>query len=309
MIQAVDRARTSPLRRDPPREALVWVADSVGRGATVTSVMNLPEGGWHANHVVTVEHRGQTHELILRRWARPQWAEADPDFTAEREARVLRLLAAIPLRTPNLIAVDPEGSVCDVPAILTDRLPGAPPRPVITSMDSFLTQLAEALPKIHALDGEELPAYRRYYASFDSYVPPDWATQPDLWTRAAEITRRPPPAVEQCLIHRDYHPGNTLWQGGRLAGVVDWTSASRGAPAVDTAHMRWNLAIAHGAGAAERFLDVYRSISAATEGDQHYWDLVTVLDVIAELNPDELPPNWRLDRLEHYVEGVLARVK
>lgn len=48
------------------------------------------------------------------------------------------------------------------------------------------------------------------------------------------------------LIHRDYHPENTLCWAGRLTGVVDWTQASYGPPALDVAHMRWNLAADHG---------------------------------------------------------------
>lgn len=35
---------------------------------------------------------GQTHRQVLRRWARPGWDADDPDYTAEREVRVLELL-------------------------------------------------------------------------------------------------------------------------------------------------------------------------------------------------------------------------
>ena len=44
------------------------------------------------------------------------------------------------------------------------------------------------------------------------------------------------------------------------------------------------------------------------ENDQHYWDLVTVLDVLAELDPDDLPATWELDRFEQYLGAVLHRV-
>ncbi len=93
-----------------------------------------------------------------------------------------------------------------------------------------------------------------------------------------------------------------------MTGVVDWTQGSWGSPAVDTAHMRWNLTIAYGIDAAERFLACYRDLSCDTENDQHYWDLVTALDVLCELDPDDLPPGWDLARFEEYVAMVLDRL-
>jgi aminoglycoside phosphotransferase (APT) family kinase protein len=60
------------------------------------------------------------------------------------------------------------------------------------------------------------------------------------------------------LVHRDYHPGNTLWAGGRLAGVVDWTGGSWGPPSADLGHMRVNLAADLGVEVADRFLAAHR---------------------------------------------------
>ena len=72
--------------------------------------------------------------------------------------------------------------------------------------------------------------------------------------------------------------------------------------------MRWNLAVAYGLAAAERFLEHHRELSADTEDDQHYWDVVTVLDVLSELDPDDLPPTWDLARFEQYLGVVLEHV-
>jgi aminoglycoside phosphotransferase (APT) family kinase protein len=110
------------------------------------------------------------------------------------------------------------------------------------------------------------------------------------WRRAAALATEPPPPGRICLIHRDYHPGNTLWQDGRLTGVVDWTQASIGPAAVDVAHMRWNLALDHGLAAAARFLEL-----VGRGSDQSYWDVVTVLDVLPEL------PAAAVGELERYV--------
>jgi Ser/Thr protein kinase RdoA (MazF antagonist) len=115
----------------------------------------------------------------------------------------------------------------------------------------------------------------------------------------------PPPGL-RCFIHRDYHPENTLWSRDSLTGVVDWTSGSWGPAAVDAAHMRWNLALTYGLDAADEFLRLHRSLSSDPSDDQHYWDLVTVLDLVFDLDPNDWP-RFDLERLERYVESVLAR--
>jgi len=111
-----------------------WVADVIGPGSRITSARRLHPGGWHVNHAVAVADRhGHTHRLVLRRWARPGWEADDPDYTVEREARVLELLHPAPVPAPVVVAADPAGEHCDVPAILLTRLPGHPPRPADAS--------------------------------------------------------------------------------------------------------------------------------------------------------------------------------
>jgi aminoglycoside phosphotransferase (APT) family kinase protein len=297
-----------PLRSRPPERTLRWATESVGPGSRLDSLRRLTQGGWHANHALTVvDRRGITHRLVLRRWARPEWAIEDPDFTAAREAAVLDLLAASPVPAPQLVAADPEGAACDVPTLLLTRLPGRPPG-LPRDMGAFLAQLAEALPPIHAVDGrarERIPGYRHYY-DLRSLTPPPWSRRAKLWERALELFRTDPPQGRRCFIHRDYHPENTLWSRGRLTGIVDWTSGSWGPAAVDTAHMRWNLALTYGLDAAEEFLRLHRSLVSDPFDDQHYWDVVTVLDLVYDLDPNDWP-TFDLARLEGYVEGVLAR--
>jgi aminoglycoside phosphotransferase (APT) family kinase protein len=297
---------TDPLRQRPPERALRWAAKSVGAGCRVTSVRRLTEGGWLANHALTVVDRsGRSHRLVLRRWARPGWHIEDPDFTADREARVLALLSDTPVPAPLVVAADPRAAFCDVPALLLTRLPGRTPG-LPRDMDAFLGQLAQALTEIHEVEGRArdlIPAYRSYYDP-RSATPPAWSRRARLWERAIGVALEPPDG-RHCLIHRDYHPENTLWSRGRLTGIVDWTSGSWGPAAVDTAHMRWNLALSYGLDAAEEFVRRHRSLAADAFDDQRYWDIVTVLDLVPEIEPSEWPP-FDLARLERYVESVLS---
>ena len=106
-----------------------WAAEAIGAGSRIASMRRLTLGGWHANHALTViDRRGVAHRVVLRRWARPEWSLEDPDFTAAaREVAVLELLAASSVPAPRLLAADPDGEVCDVPALLITHLPGHPP--------------------------------------------------------------------------------------------------------------------------------------------------------------------------------------
>jgi aminoglycoside phosphotransferase (APT) family kinase protein len=296
-----------PKRARPPERALRWAADSVGRGSKIVSIRLFTEGGWHANHALTiVDGRGTAHRVVLRRWARPEWALEDPDFTAAREAAVLELLADASVPAPRLVAADPDGASCDVPALLITRLPGHPPA-LPSDMGAFLVQLAEALPPIHALDGrarERIPAYRNYH-DLRCLMPPRWSRRPGLWEHALEVAGSDAPAGPRCLIHRDYHPENTLWVRGRLTGIVDWTSASWGPAAVDTAHMRWNLAVTYGLDVAEEFLRLHRSLVREPFADQQHWDVITLLDLVSDLDASDWPA-FDLDRLERYLAGAFA---
>lgn len=87
---------------------------------------------------------------------------------------------------------------------------------------------------------------------------------------------------------------------------MDWTSASQGSAAVDTAHMRWNLALTYGIDVADEFLRAHRALTGASLDNQTYWDVVTVLDLVHDLDPGDWP-RFDLERLDRYLESVLVR--
>jgi aminoglycoside phosphotransferase (APT) family kinase protein len=296
------------LRRRPPAAALRWAVAPFGPGARVVAVRPLPSA-WLANHAVDVADAADaTHQLVLRRWARPGWDDEDPDFTAARESAILELLAPTPVPAPALVAADPDAAACDVPALLLGRLPGGPPD-LHADPATLVAGLAAALPPIHAVavgsaggaagsggsgqPGRPLappptrvvPLYHRFYEP-ETLVPPAWSTWPGLWEQAFAVAAGPPPDDLACFIHRDYHPGNTLWSGGRLTGVVDWIGGSWGPPSVDLGHMRVNLAADLGLAVADRFLAAHRAL---TGFDHHpWWDVASAVDVAPETGPD-----WR----------------
>ncbi len=284
----------------------------MGAGSQITRVWRLRPGSWHVNHAVdVVDGHGRTHRVVLRRWARPGWQDDDPDYTVEREAGVLGLLRVTPVPVPEVIAADPAGTDCDVPAILLTRLPGHSPRPADIPGGSSLRELAGALAQIHQADTatDQLAGYRLYFDRAAA-VPARWMPASPVWEAATAAVRQPPSATTMTLIHRDYHPANTLWSGGRLTGIVDWTQTSSGPPGLDVGQMRWNLLADHGQQAADRFLDCYQAASGRALDDQSYWDLVSLLDLLLDAGdpvgePGDITPA-DLQRFEDYASTLLA---
>jgi aminoglycoside phosphotransferase (APT) family kinase protein len=276
------------LRGPVPARALRWAASVVGAGARVRASQALAGGSSSAVHALTVEAAGgETHELVLRRFVREDWLAEEPDL-AEREATALALVGDRGLPTPRLVGVDPDGDAVGVPAVLMTRLAGRvvwqPP-----DADEFLRRLAEPLPSIHATPvsaGTALPDYQPYPLKMRR--PPEWASRPRAWMRAIERLDGPPPSQERAFIHRDYHPGNVLWQNGGVSGVIDWVNASVGCPWADVGHCRVNLASELGQPAVDAFVDLYRAASGRDDDYDPYWDIAAAIGGLDE-DADEAP--------------------
>jgi aminoglycoside phosphotransferase (APT) family kinase protein len=297
------------LRRTPPREAVEWALRAVGSEGRVLSIKALDGGTSHANHLLRIDAGGAVHEVVLRRWVRTDWQETDPAFSPAQEAATYELLASSAVPAPRLIDADVNGGGCDVPALLLTRAPGTRlTKP--TDLGSFLAQLAGALPPLHGLDPERargtLPPYRPYFEPEGLRVP-DWTERPSAWRQAIEAASGPEPHEPPAFIHRDYHPGNTLWAGGRLTAIVDWTTASWGPRVVDLTHMRVNLALFFGVEPADQFLDAYREVTGSAVDLDPYWDLVDAVDFVLDLDPSRHSAT-RLRGLDDFVAAALTRL-
>ncbi len=276
------------LRGPVPIQALEWAAAAVGAGARVRRSRALAGGTSSAIHALSIEDAGgETRELVLRRFVRLDWLGEEPDL-AEREATALRLLEGAGPPTPRLLAVDPDGLAAGAPAVLMTRLPGRIEwnPPVVAE---FLRALAEPLPAIHAVTipaGVGVPDYRPY--RLEMHRAPAWASRPEVWLRAIEVVEGPELPGDRMFIHRDYHPGNVLWQAGKVSGLVDWVNASVGSPWADVGHCRVNIASELGQDAAERFLDAYRVASGRGDDYHPYWDISAAIGGLDE-SADEHP--------------------
>ncbi len=249
------------------------------------------------------DFRQVRHRLVLRRFV-GSIALTEPDL-ATREGAVLSHLAGRGLRAPELVGLDADGSEAGDPAVLATRVPG---RIDLQPADRsrWVRELAAALGPIHALDGGALPHYARYDSGVRS-GPPPWTDDPATWERAAEIVVRGPQPGPVTLIHRDFHPLNTLWSRGRLTGIVDWASGCLGDPGVDVGHCRLNLAMLFGDDTPDAFApdaDPYWDLACATDGIA--WSLPTAS--FRDAGRTDLDDRLVATRLDAFVTAAISRV-
>ena len=107
-------------------------------------------------------------------------------------------------------------------------------------------------------------------------------------------------------MHRDYHPGNVLWVGTEISGIIDWTGACWGPPAADLGHLRVNLAADHGVAQADAATRAYLAAGGRLE-NRVYWDIRMLLDWLPDLD-EAYASGVGLDRMERYLEALLREI-
>lgn len=160
---------------------------------------------------------------------------------------------------PRAMGLDEQGR-----EILT-YLPGMSahrPWPEVVKTDDGLLQVARLL--------------RRYHEAVADWQPPAGAP----W-RIGAVEKRP----GQIIRHGDFGPWNTVWEDGRLVGLIDWDLAEPGERITDVAQMAWYFAPLRGEkgwrqAGFERRPDFRGRIATMLEG---YGDF-TLEEVLAEVD-------------------------
>ena len=195
------------------------------------------------------------------------------------------------------------------------RLPGAPLEEDEALGEHRLQAMADLLVTVH--DQRPAEPFRTFqsWAWEEKWVVPPWSRHPDSWRHAFDLLAGPAPAYEPTFLHRDFHPGNVLWEGSVVSGVVDWVETSTGPATLDVAHCMTGLALLHGVDAAKRFAQHYQRTSGRAEPGSAYW---WVTDVVGFLpGPQKVTVPWReagrsidnalaYQRLEAALESALA---
>lgn len=255
---------------------LAWVSRHLEVGERIVRTEALHGGITAEMRRLTIGTRdGGTRDLVLRTFVNVEHAE---DWL-NREAGALTLLPGTRVPAPGLVAVDPTAEQCEYPSLLMTHLAG---RTVLDDegLETRVPLLARQLVAIHALRPAERP--REYVAltTADTVVTPKGADAA-AWAAAIDVIRKPAPPYQGRFLHRDFHPGNVLFDvppskpgGARITGVVDWAATSWGPADLDVAHCSTNLALLHGPAWGLRFAEAYEEaggVLATAASERLYW--------------------------------------
>jgi Ser/Thr protein kinase RdoA (MazF antagonist) len=154
------------------------------------------------------------------------------------------------------VLLDVAGEYLGTPTLVLSCLPGRPS--VAREEPWWCRRLAEGLVSIHDLApwGEpdaDLVDWQGFEPGAVQRGDPRAARIFEALTPVrAEMACQP-----RVFAHYDFHPGNTLWQRGRLTGVVDWMSAASGWAGADVAYCKLDLTLQLGPEAGDRFAAAY----------------------------------------------------
>jgi aminoglycoside phosphotransferase (APT) family kinase protein len=250
------------------------LSERLGRDVRETRLSPIPGGASRETWLVEAEDG----RWVLRR---------DPEGSVslvpiEDEFALITAAARAGVPVPQPVAVEPKGGRFGSAGMLMSFVEGTSVAPRILRKPEYLeargrliTQLAEALARIHSIDpgGLErvLPA-----ANGDPAV-----AQISEWERQLDEIGEPMPAVElglrwlrahapgpaePGLLHGDFRLGNFIVDQRGLAAVIDWELAHLGDPAEDVGWLcirSWRFGNddrpVAGVGVLEEFLAAYES--------------------------------------------------
>ncbi|MFD8161578.1 phosphotransferase family protein [Streptomyces malaysiensis] len=255
---------------------LAWVSRHLEVGERIVGTEALHGGITAEMRRLTIGTRdGGTRDLVLRTFVDVEHAE---DWL-NREVGALTLLRGTGVPAPGLVAVDPTAAHCEYPSLLMTHLAG---RTVLDDegVETRVPLLARQLVAIHAVRPAERPRGYVALTTADTVVVPKGADAA-AWAAAIDVIREPAPPYEGRFLHRDFQPGNVLFDmeppgpaGARITGVVDWAGTSWGPADLDVAHCSTNLALLHGPAWGLRFAEAYEEaggVLAAAPSERLYW--------------------------------------
>lgn len=302
---------------------LAWVSRHLEVGERIVRTEVLHGGITAEMRRLTIGTRdGSTRDLVLRSFVDPFYVGHAEDWL-NREAGALALLTGTSVPAPGLVAVDPTAAHCEYPSLLMTHLAG---RTVLDDegLEMRVPLLARQLVAIHALRPAERP--REYVAltTANTVVTPKGADAA-AWAAAIDVIRRPAPPYEGRFLHRDFQPGNVLFDvppprpaGARITGVVDWAAPSWGPADLDVAHCSTNLALLHGPAWGLRFTEAYEEaggVLAAAASERLYWqvrdglacseEVQLVAQPWLEAGRTELTTRAVEERLDAYVTALM----
>lgn len=224
-----------------------------GHSAEGLRVMEAGHAGLTFGFDLVGPQPGSRRGLVLK--LAPPGVRRSGNTDVYKQAPLLRALHAAGLPAPDVPYADAGESWFGTPFIVMERLPGLPffvwqPDPAFDRSSKAVMRLYEqtvdAMAAIHRFDWRRhLPDWEAPRALADEVVRwdpvlaksprPDWIERGRAVRDALLATR--PEGAPIGLVHGDCQPGNALFDGGRLTGLIDWELASIGSRRIDAGWM------------------------------------------------------------------------
>ena len=256
----------------PPDALLQWVVDS-GAASSIVRIAPMSQSGeggpWWLSAVVG----GREAALVLK-------AEQPEDAARQRFATAgaaLEVAATVDVPAPRLIALDVDAA-CGWHVLLTTALPGSSSIAAdITS--ARLRTLGSEAARFHLVAGTpstDLPVRSRSLEGYDLNAGTTTTASTPLLERAREVLADVSLQREEPFgfVHGDFWQGNTLWDGDRYTGAVDWDFAGFGPAGIDLGSLRADVVVLHGGEAGDEVLAGWEATAGRPAPNLAWWDLV-----------------------------------
>lgn len=231
--------------------------------------------------------------LVLRRYG-PSSHSGD-EQAAARETRALELVQRANIPAPAPIWTDTDG-IFGEQALLISFVDGAPD---LTPSNPFewAERLARVLARIHEvrLEGSDVDMFPpgagedvRRIQENPEYVL-EHPLGEDLLRRRVVLGSRSEEG-DQVFSHTDFWPGNTLWDDGELAAVVDWESPATGDRAMDVAYCSLDIRYLGMDRVADHFIKSYREETGDPLSNLIHWEAIALCRPMPDIA--EWVPAW-----------------
>ncbi len=250
-----------------------WKAltEAVAPGARVTRLRRLTGGGGGTDaYDVTLDRAPR--RLVVKLFP-------DGDGSASLEWSRLEFAQRVTAPVPEPVAADLESVWFGRPAVVMSRLPG---RPDVTpkDTDSWVAALAQTMTQIHETVLDGAGGALAPPPPVETWHPEAGEDHPLTSAAVSAVTARLPSlSSERVFAHGDFHPGNVLWQRGRISGVVDWSAARLGARWSELAYCRADVCLLLGPDVADRLADAYSDIVGVTSDDLAVYDVMWLFNI------------------------------
>jgi aminoglycoside phosphotransferase (APT) family kinase protein len=288
------------------RSAFVRLVAELHPGCRLLAARRLTGGASAESTALEIEAPdGSRFKRVVRRHGEGD-RKVNPAVALD-EYRLLQVLRAEGYAVPAAYAHDDSGRLLPTPFIVTEFVDGSAevaPERQLAAAERAALELAR-LHRLRARDprlaflARRDPLSARELAG-ERAADGDWDVE-QVIRRAIESHWPLPAEGEAVLLHGDFWPGNLLWQGERLAAVIDWEDACLGDPLVDLGPARLELLWLWGLEAVERFTTKYRAMTGRPLSAQPLYDLWTALRALLRL------PGWDLPAAEQAQKRLLLR--